>query len=387
MNPFIFKESMPTKKRSGKIRGLMILSVILLLVVIILGVVGFNFSNQLLTTATVTFPTVNATNVTAHSVTLTRIHETEQHGTFGISWDGAQQAAIVGDILSEDQSTVTRQLVQTTAPLVNNTVVVFSRDVFLNTALINTLGLKFQNVNVPSPLGQFPALLVSGTSDTWALLVHGQNEKLDSGLRFFQPLAKLGLSVLEASYRNDENSPASSDNLSHLGDSEWQDLEAAARYTMDHGAHHLVLYGWSMGGAIVEEFMHRSAYASSVLALVLDSPVLDWRSTLKFQAGRMNLPNIASLLVEIVATLRTGLSFDNLDQLDQVQSNTPVLLFHGTGDTSTPIAVSKKFAQKNADTVTFHSVDNAEHVEAWNHSPQLYESEVSSFLISKLHLS
>lgn len=385
MNTLISKEPEPTKKRLSLLGA--ILGVIVLLVGILLGVVEFYFSNKLLTTAKVTFPTVDVTKVTAHAVTLTRVHETEQDGTFGISWDRGQQAAIVGTIISKDQSTVTRQVIQTTAPLAANTVVTFSRDVFLNTALRDTLGLQFQNVQVPSSLGPLPALFVPGSSDTWALLVHAQNEKLDSGLRFFPPLTRLGLPVLEASYRNDENTPASSDHLSHLGDSEWEDLEAAAKYAMDHGAHHLVLYGWSMGGSIVAAFMHRSTYADRVRALVLDAPVLDWRSTLNSQAEKRHLPTIATLPVEIVTTLRTGINFDTLDQLDQAQSNTPVLLFHGTGDTSTPVAVSEAFARKHANIVTFCPVDNAEHIEAWNHDPQWYEAEVSSFLTSRLHLS
>ncbi len=359
---------------------------IVLVLAIALGTVGFIFSNQLLVPSHEPDFTLEVTNVSTYSLTLPRTHDTEQRGTFGIDWNGGRDAAIIGDVTSETQSTVTRQLQQTTAPLANRTKVEFRREVFLNTALRNSLGLKINTIQIPGPLGQLPALYVPGKLDTWAVLVHGLNDQLDSGLRFFQPLAKIGMPILEASYRNDLNAPSSPDGLLHLGESEWHDVDAAAQYALQHGAHHLVIYGWSMGGAIAEEFMHHSHHANSVQALVLDAPVLDWRSTLNVQAEKRHLPDAFASLIEFVATLRTGINFDDLDQLNQDQGHVPVLLFHGTADETTPISVSKTFAMEHSDIVTFHSVNGADHVQSWNTNPQLYSSQVSTFLTSTLHL-
>ncbi len=147
-----------------------------------------------------------------------------------------------------------------------------------------------------------------------------------------------------------------------------------------------MIYGWSMGGAITEEFMRHSQYASSVQALVLDAPVLDWRSTLNAQTEKRHLPDVFANLVEFVATLRTGINFGNLDQLNQDQGHTPILLFHGTDDETTPISVSETFAKEHSDIVTFHLVNGTDHVQSWNTNPQLYESQVSAFLTSTLHL-
>jgi dienelactone hydrolase len=380
------KQAVALQKRTLSLRGvIVILIVVILLIAIATGVASFIFSNVLLVpNPIVSSFTLEATNVSASSVTLPRNHDTEQTGTFGIAW-ASGESAIVGDITSEDQDTVTRPIMQETAPLTNHTLVSFDRNVYLG-KLSDTLGLTINNIKVAGPLGQLPALYVPGKSDTWAILIHGQNESLTSGLRFFPPLAKLGMPILEASYRNDVGAPASSDHLSHLGDNEWQDVQASAKYAMDHGAQHLVIYGWSMGGSIAEEFMHQSSYASSVQAVVLDSPTLDWRTTLNLQAEERHLPDVFTKVVEFVATQRTGINFDRLDQLDQTQSSTPILLFHGTSDTSTPISASDAFAKAHPDIVTYDRVTGAEHVASWNVNPQKYEDQVTTFLTRVLNL-
>jgi alpha-beta hydrolase superfamily lysophospholipase len=366
-----------------KVFPLPLLSLVLL-IVIAAGMIGFHYSNVLLTPVHTVSYNLKVTNVSAHAVTLPRTHDTEQPGTFGITWV-KNQAAIVGNITAEKPHTITRQLLQTTAPLANNTLVSFGRNVYYD-GLQASLGLPIQTVQVADPLGPMPAWYVPGKLNTWAIVVHGQNETLSAGLRVFPPLAQLGLPVLEISYRNDLNAPSSPDGLEHLGDSEWQDLLAGVTYAMQHGAQHFVLYGFSMGGSIIEEFMHRSPYAANVQAIVLDAPVLDWRSTINYQAQRQQVPTFFASVVELTATLRTGMNFNALDQLDQQQGKTPILLFHGMSDTSTPITVSDAFARAHTDIVTYYRIKGAEHVQSWNTNPQLYDSHVIMFLTTKLQL-
>jgi len=371
-------------------KRLISIAVIVLLVLVLLGsgtllAASFYFSDSILQVADVTTPIYDTPvlAVSETTVALKRMGDDMHPGEFEIEWPAGQ--ALVGPVLSFDHNSVTRQLLQKTGPLSTGTSVFWTRYVYSG-QIKNSLGLTISDVRVRDPLGAMPAWYVPGRLSTWAILVHGRGASRDEALRVFAPLAQLGLPLLSISYRNDLGAPHSSDSAGHLGDSEWQDLEAAVKYALAQGAQHLVLYGWSQGGAVVEVFMHHSSLAHVVQALVLDAPILDWPATLAYQAQRMSVPGFLANTAEFVTSIRSGINFDNLDQTNQPQPNVPILLFHGTDDTSTPVSISDAFARAHPDLVTYVRVPNVEHTEAWNANPQVYTNELTTFLKQKLSL-
>jgi len=194
-------------------------------------------------------------------------------------------------------------------------------------------------------------------------------------------LRRAGLPTLLITYREDLGAPASPDGLHHMGLTEWRDLEAAARYALAHGAARLVLVGYSMGGALVAQFMQRSALAPRVASLILDAPVLDWRRTIEFNAEQMGLPGFSAKPVEWTIGLRIEADWESLDALRHREDfQLPILLFHGDDDKVVPLATSEDFAAGLPGRVELHILPEAGHTESWNVAPRLYERRLSAFL-------
>src|SRR5579859_1245098 len=205
-------------------RRLISITVIALLVLVLLGAgallgASIYFSNMILLVPDYTTPIYNTPvlAVSETTVTLKRMGDDLHPGVFEIEWSAGQ--ALVGPVISSNQNSVTRQLLQKTGPLSTGTSVFWTRYVYTG-QIKNSLGLAISDVQVPDPLGAMPAWYVPGRFSTWAILVHGRGASRDEALRVFAPLAQLGLPLLSISYRNDIGAPHSSDSANHLGDSE-----------------------------------------------------------------------------------------------------------------------------------------------------------------------
>lgn len=356
------------------------LIVLLVLILLLLGGASWYFSDQVLRfTHYVSEAPGLVVSATATTVTLRRDGASMEDGLYGIHWSGG--SAIVGAIIGADTTTVTRKLVHTTQPLTPNLAVKINNDVYSGNPQ-SDLHIAYTNVDVPSPSGSLPAWFVNGKQHTWVIMVHGFGATRATGLRILPVFVQLGLPVLNTTYHGDAGAPANADGLNHLGAKEWQDLQANVQYALAHGAQHIILYGWSLGGAIVETFMVRSSLAHNVQAVILDSPVLNWQDLLTYQAQRRNLPLFLASTTAFVAGVRIGTSLSQLDYLDSSspQLDRPTLLFHGTSDSTAPISVSDAFAAKHPRTVTYYRFKRAEHIMSWNVDPQAYDNDVLNFL-------
>jgi pimeloyl-ACP methyl ester carboxylesterase len=311
-------------------------------------------------------------------IVLARNEDSERPGVYGLDWLGGH--AILGQIVAEDDDTVTRRLRAVQGYLVPEMDVGIEANVFSGDPQ-QAFGIPFDDVAIPGELGPMPAWAIPGRGDTWAIVVHGINGTQGVGLRVVPALRRAGLPTLAIAYREDQGAPPSPDGFHHMGLTEWRDLAAAARYALAHGARRLILVGYSMGGAIVAQFMQRSPLASRVDGLVLDAPVLDWRETLEFNTTEMGFPSVATLPLEWAIGARIDADWDSLDAHEHTDDfQLPILLFHGDDDKVVPIEGSEDFARELPRWVTFHRAPHAGHVEAWNVDPKLYERRLEAFL-------
>jgi uncharacterized protein len=327
--------------------------------------------------------------VSRGQISLSRSDATERPGYYGLAWQAGH--AVVGPIVSREPETVTRRLSRVRGYLVPGTEAGLESNVYAGNPG-EALGLPFHDVKIPDRLGPMPAWSIPGDAQapgaiagaprTWAILVHGHNDSRQAGLRIAPVLHRAGLPSLLISYRNDLGSPASPDGLYHLGETEWEDLNAAARYAVGHGAHRLVLAGYSMGAALIAQFMRRAPLASRVSGVVLDAPALDWKSIFEFNAEQMGLPGFLALPLEWTIDARVDPDWDSLDALQHTDDfQAPVLLFHGIDDTVVPIENSDELAEELGERVAYYRVPDADHTQEWNVNPRLYERRLRRFLL------
>lgn len=248
-----------------------------------------------------------------------------------------------------------------------------------------TLGLAHQSLNFTTELGTFPAWVVPGSRSTAVVFVHGMNATRGETLRLLPAVTALGYPSVVISYRNDLGAPAGPDGLFHLGATEWEDLEAFVKLARGAlGARRVVLIGYSMGGAIIAEFLRHSPLAEHVAGVVLDAPVLDWSAVVA--RGAQQKGGVAPLLAPVaraMVTVRTGFAWRESGAnawRDQFRRGTPVLLFHGTADTTVPIATSEGFAAALGRQVTFVRIEGAGHAQSWNYDPDRYEDALRRWL-------
>lgn len=311
-------------------------------------------------------------------VTLTRTRLSSQPGIWGLRWPGG--LAMIGPVSVDRPDGLVRPLLGGPVPPPGTRAMIDANPFDPDPG---TRGLAFDDITVPGPLGGYPAWLVPGPGDTWAVLVHGRGGTRRETLRLLPAVAALG-PVLVVTYRNDEGAPPSPDGRYHLGDTEWEDVEAAVRYALGQGARRIVLVGWSMGAAVTAAFLDRSPLADAVAAVVWDAPLVDWRATLRQQARNRRLPPGLTPLAIGVTRRRIGIDFDHFDLRRRPPAvRPPTLVVHSAPDTAVPVRASRALAAAAAGLdwpMRYVEVAGVEHTASWNADPAAYESLVSGFL-------
>jgi pimeloyl-ACP methyl ester carboxylesterase len=253
-------------------------------------------------------------------------------------------------------------------------------------------GLVAACVDVPTAVGPAPAWLVparSASSTSWAIHIHGLGSPRVGTLRGVLVAQECGFTSLVVSYRNDGEGPRVGSGRSALGAAEVDDVRAAVQFAIDAGALRVVLFGWSMGAAIALQLADDPHVRPIVSGLVLESPVLDWTSTIRANCVRSGLPAWTGVLAKPWLNYRalarlTGLAdpvvlrrFDWLARADELKTRT--LILHGTQDTSSPINCSARLRELRADLVDLETFE-ADHTMSWNSDPGRWRTVVHAWL-------
>lgn len=302
-------------------------------------------------------------------------------GIWGLDWAGGHGR--VGEILESGNTHVTRRWKSFEGKLAAGEMARIGPAAFPLDPRI-AFGLTFRKIRYESSVGQFDAPLCDGSASTWVLFVHGKRGARPRLPPYSYPILpvvrEFGLPCLDVAYRNDPGHPPG-DGLHWYGLKEWEDLEAAARCALEHGAEDLVLVGYSMGGAIALSFLYRSELASRVRGTILDAPVLDLKAVIDAGMRMRGLP--LPLFRPALGMLREwlGIDWESFDYLrDAERLSAPILLFHGDRDTVVPMETSDELARRRPDIVTYVRVEGAPHTQAWNLDPERYEKAVRDFL-------
>lgn len=308
-----------------------------------------------------------------------------RRGVWGLAWNGGYGQ--VGPVAGVDGDHALREFTGMVGEPPAGVEALFEATAFPPDPEV--LGLPWRQVSYRSPAGALPAWEFPGERDTWAILTHGRMGRRHHTFRLLRVMARLGLPCLAISYRNDPDAPRAPDGKSHLGGSEWEDVEAALVYALGEGASDVVLTGSSMGGTMVLNLLRVSGHAGRVRGVVLDAPVLDWRPVLRRAALERGVPGplVPALLPVTMGLARARSRIDRhalrpLEDPDVL--NHPKLLIQGDADPLVPVHLADALAAARPDLVTYLRVPGAGHGRSWNRDPATYEEAVEGFVTGLL---
>lgn len=344
-------------------------------------------------------PALTVHDVGDGQIALTRSLTAQLPGVYGLT--GRDVHAVVGPVLDGEPAkapadTVVRRLEHVgRGELRPGTKVWLTPQVCLEDAGTYGGGDAPAAVEVPGELGPLPAWFVPAERDTWVIALHGLGATTAQALPLLPFYAGLQVPVLALAYRGDAGAPPPPDGVRHLGGSEWRDVEAAVGYALRNGAERVVLHGWSSGASMAlraaEELSGRRSGggaggpsggpAGDVAGLVLDSPVLDWWSTVRALAATRHTPRALLPMAVRAAQGRAHVERERFRQVvDPAALDVPAMLLHGPDDAVASWQRSKELAAERGELVTLHTVPNAPHAAMWNADPEAYEDRLRQFL-------
>lgn len=236
------------------------------------------------------------------------------------------------------------------------------------------------------------ALISEKESTAWVIHIHGRKASYAEPLRNARQFDELGFSQLSISHLSDGPPNGFGIRRSTLGAKEWTQVSEAVEFVKAKGAQKVILFAWSLGGMMVNQYLSNADVPDEVKAIILDSPLLDYRSTLRVQALRAGYPEIAGDQVADVITnsrvLRAlgfqSVAIDEISALNKsLRVQLPTLLFYSLNDGYISMNGVFKYQELNGK-VSLVDIPGARHCRLFNEDKQKYQDSIARFVKENL---
>ncbi|KRE28238.1 alpha/beta hydrolase [Agromyces sp. Soil535] len=332
-------------------------------------------------------------DLTETTLTMPATEETLQPGRYGL-WNADQsEYALIGEVVTRDpeQANVTRRVLSlSTTPQAFGSDAVWTGHVFRTPTDVVP---DARELTIDTPAGECPAwfLPAHNPGRTWAIHVHGIRTTRITALRTVPAALEAGLPSLVVSFRGDGEGPETTPaGISHLGSTEWEDIDAAIGHAIANGAEDVVIFGWSMGATASLIAAERGLNADRVRAMVLIGPAVDWSATIAAGARKAHLPGVLGALAFWALTtpgicrltgLTSPLPRRDLVWTKNARIDLPIFVIHSPADRDLPIDASREFVAQSPFRRTLQEfAGGALHCWEYNHAPEVFNGAISSFL-------
>jgi pimeloyl-ACP methyl ester carboxylesterase len=327
-----------------------------------------------------------------------------ERGIYGII--GQNGDAVVGNIISTEGTTVERELLN-----INGTIVVGDkirgtslvvRDDNNEYKILGTSGwsgqasegvytpksvsnLDYETIYYKSELGEFPAYLTNKGDKGIVIFVHGfrgdYSREVFAKMRAGE-IVDMGYRSMIISYRNDKGLPKDPSGIFQYGTTEWKDIDGAINKALEF-TDNVVLFGTSGGGGPISSWLKNSVDKRKIKGIIYEAPVINFWESVEVN-GAARYPWVPGQLFgyfKIFTEIRYDVDFQKMNFTDAViNSDIPVLLFHGDDDEWVPIEMSDLIASSRDTNFTYIRYENVGHVTSWNADPDNYVYQLSQFL-------
>ncbi|WP_394941200.1 alpha/beta hydrolase family protein [Psychromicrobium sp. YIM B11713] len=308
---------------------------------------------------------------------------TSATGKFGIIDRFSSGHARIGKVtlIDEDEKLVERQVEELEpGSIQTGAEVEWTPDIFFSPKSISA---EYKDVFVPTAYGEAPAWLLEGDPrGTWVIHIHGSWTDRSIMLRDVDAFRGWGFSSLVPTFRSDPEVIPRQGSSSHLGQTEWRDIESAINYALSEGAKNIVLSGWSLGGTMALLAAENSVHRDKIVGVVLVGPVTSWRQTIIAGAARAGVPEFAArLLIKLLGfstfskllALEEPIDFRLLEWSDTPgRLQTPTLILHSKADKEVPWELSDRFQKGNPVYATLVTLPDSLHTQEWNTAPEQF---------------